>query len=193
LITLSALSLSATAAFSQDDEIITVQRLDFNSLQDDWIQMEVELRANRNTLEDARDPGYVEDIKITLYVGYLMDEAERKFDYYTSDVEIVIMERNDTNHVYFYLPGLIAERDRLRDEPDFYYAEVSIGGEEQPPQENAMSGNIPNLEILEKFISNANSEGAVNEDKLMPIYLVPGDRIGRVRDLPIFLRRDVRD
>jgi hypothetical protein len=170
-----------------------VDRVDFNSLRDDWIQMEIELSCDGNPAPDARDERYVEKIKVKAYVAYERDGQARSFDYYTSEVEIIIMEKGDNNNVYFYLPGLIVERDSLSTDPDFYYVEVSVNGEPQKPQKSAMSSNIPNLEILNSFISKADSEGAVNDDILMPIYLVSGIDIGRVSDLPAFVRRDVRD
>lgn len=174
-------------------EAIKVDRVDFNSLRDDWIQMEIELSCEGNPREDARDPRYVEKIRLKAYLAYERDAGERSYDYYTSEIEIIIMERGDNNNVYFYLPGLIVERDKLQTDPDFYYVEVSVDGESQKPQKAAMSSNIPNLEILNSFISKADSEGGVNEHMLMPIYLTSGIDLGRVSDLPAFLRRDVRD
>lgn len=174
-------------------EAINVDRVDFNSLRDDWIQMEVELSCQGNPSPEARDKNYVEKIKVKAYLAYERDARKRSFDYYTSEVEIVIMEKGDDNNVYFYLPGLIVERDQLKTDPDFYYVEVSVDGEAQKPQKTAMSTNIPNLDILNSFISKAESEGAVNEHVLMPIYLTSGIDLGRVSDLPAFLRRDVRN
>lgn len=182
------LNLSAMA-----QNAIEVDRVDFNSLRDDWIQMAVELNCRGNPSPEARNSRYVEDIQVRVYLAWERDASERQYDYYTSEVEIVIMEQGDDNNVYFYLPGLIVERDRLRQDPDFFYVEISVGGEEQEPQKKAMSSNIPNIDILESFISNAGAESLENEHILMPIYLVSGIDLGRVSDLPIFLRRDVRD
>jgi hypothetical protein len=174
-------------------EAIKVDRVDFNSLRDDWIQMEIELSCEGNPSPDARDSNFVEMIKVKAYLAYERDASKREYDYYTSEVEIVIMEKGDDNNLYFYLPGLIAKRDQLKTKPDFYYVEVSVKGEPQKPQKAAMSSNIPNLEIVNSFVSRADSEGADNEHVLMPIYLVSGIDLGRVSKLPAFLRRDVRD
>lgn len=186
-----ALFAAAFGAYAQ--EAIKVDRVDFNSLRDDWIQMEIELSCEGNPAPDARDKNYVEKIKLKAYLGYTRDAAAREYDYYTSEVEIIIMEKGDDNNVYFYLPGLIADRDQLQTKPDFYYVEVSVNGEPQKPQKAAMSSSIPNLDILNSFISKADSEGADNEHVLMPIYLTSGIDLGRVSNLPAFLRRDVRD
>lgn len=176
-------------------DAVEVDRVDFNSLRDDWIQMAIELSCHGNPAEDARDDDYVENIKVKVYLAYTRDESAREYDYYTSEVEIIIMEKGDDRNVYFYLPGLIAERDNLKEDPDFYYVEISVDGETQAPRARsaAMSSNIPNLEILNSFLSNAESGGSENAFVLMPIYLVSGIDLGRVSDLPAFLRREVRD
>jgi hypothetical protein len=184
--------LAASLALSAQEDI-RVDRVDFNSLRDDWIQMEIELSCEGNSAKEARDKNYVEKIKVKAYLGYTRDASSHSFDYYTGEVEIIIMEKGDDNNVYFYLPGRIAERDQLKTDPDFYYVEVSINGDAQKPQTAAMSSNIPNLDILNSFISKADSEGADNEHLLMPYYLVSGIDLGRVSKLPAFLRRDVRD
>lgn len=170
-----------------------MDRVNFNSLRDDWIQMEIELSCNGNSDPEARDERFVEKIGVKAYLAYERDASPREFDYYTSEVEIIIMEKGDDNNVYFYLPGLIVERDRLKKEPKFYYVEVSVDGEAQNPQKSAMSSSFANLEILNSFVSRADAEGSVNEHLLMPIYLVSGIDLGRVSDLPAFLRRDVRE
>ena len=174
-------------------EDIRVDRVDFNSLRDDWIQMEIELSCEGNSAEEARDEDYVEKIKVKAYLGYTRDASTRSFDYYTSEIEILIMKKRVDNNVYFYLPSLIVERDNLKTEPDFYYVEVSVDGDAQKPQKEAISSSIPNQNILDSFISKADSEGADNEHVLMPIYLVSGTHRGSVSQLPAFLRREVRN
>jgi hypothetical protein len=183
--------LVAMVGFAQ--EAISVDQVDFNSLRDDWIQVEVELSCHGNPAPDARDKRYVEQIKVKVYLAYVRDASARQYDYYMSECEIVIMEQGDDNNVYFYLPGLIVERDQLPTDPEFYYVEISVADEVQLPQRSAMSSNISNLEILQSFISRANADGSVNDHILMPIYLVSGIDLGRVDSLPIFLRRDVRE
>lgn len=190
ILALILVSSSLSSLIAQ--EAIEVDRVDFNSLRDNWIQMEIELSCRGNPLPEARNSRFVENIRVKVYLAYTRDQQAREYDYYTSEVEIVIMEQGDDNNVYFYLPGLIVERDRLKKDPDFYYVEIFVDGEALKPQKTAMSRNIPNLEILESFISNADSGSVDNDHFLMPIYLVSGINLGRVSDLPVFLRRDVR-
>lgn len=185
-----AVVVGAQTAIAQ--EAIEVDRVKFNSLRDDWTQMEIELSCNGNPSEDARNARFVEKIGVKAYIAYERDASAREYDYYSSEVEIVAMEQGDDNNVYFYLPGKIVERDRLDKEPAFYYVQVTVDGETQTPQKSAMSRNIPNADILNSFVSRAESDGSANEHMLMPIYLVTGIDLGRVSDHPTYLRRDVR-
>ena len=173
------------------EEAIKVDRVNFKSLRDNWVQMEVELSCQGNPSPEARSTRHVEDIKVKAYLGYKVDDG---FDFYYSEVEIIIMEQGDDNNVYFYLPGLIVERDKLSSiDPDYYFVELTVGGEVQPSQRSARSSSIKNEAILASMKSKADSEGAENEHILMPVYYAPAQYLGNIDKLPIFLRRDVRD
>ena len=158
--------------------------------------MEVELRCGFNLSPDARDKDYIENVKAKVYLAYPRDSATAVYDYYCSEVEMVIMEANEDYNLYFYVPGLIAERDQLNQpDPAFYYVEISVAGVAQDPQGGspALSAKIKNLQVLQSFIAKADEESVVNEFSLMPIYHVPAQFQSRVDKLPLFLRRDVRD
>jgi hypothetical protein len=180
---------ASISTFAQ--EAISVDRVNFKSLRDNWVQMEVELSCGGNPLPEARDKRYVEEIKVKAYLGYKVDDG---FDFYFAEVEIIIMEQGDDNNVYFYLPGQIVERDGLSSiDPDYFFVELSVGGEEQPSQKSARSSSIKNDAILASMKGKADSEGADNEFILMPVYSVPAEYLGKIDKLPVFLRRDVRD
>jgi len=176
--------------------IVDVRRVDFRKTQQYWIQMEVQLQCGSNFSSDAKDQDYIENVKAKVYLAYARDTTTAVYDYYCSEVEIVIMEANEDYNLYFYLPGLIAERDQLNQpDPAFYYVELSVAGVALAPQAGsaAISAKIANSQVLQSFISKANQESVVNEFALMPIYHVPAQFRSRVEKLPLFLRRDVRD
>ncbi|TVP75739.1 MAG: hypothetical protein EA353_13350 [Puniceicoccaceae bacterium] len=188
------LILFASLTQSAFADLIKIDRVNFNSLRNDWIQMEIQLSSQDNSTAGARHRNFVENIKVKVYLAYERDAAARLFDYYISEVEIIAMERRNSNNVYFYLPGVIANRDRLRKDPDFFYVEISVDGEVQAVQNNGKSRNIANADILNSFTSRADAEIGANQHILMPIYLVgPGIDVGRVSDLPAFLRRDTQN
>ncbi len=181
------------SACAHAQEAIEVDQVNFKSLRDDWVQMEVQLQCGKNPDPAARDDRYVSNIKVKAYLGYALKE-KGQFDFYTSEVEIVIMEQGDDNNVYFYLPGLIVERDQLSStDPDYYFVEVSIDGKLQPVSKNARSSSLRDDSVLASMKSKADSEASKNEHILMPVYLTPVDYVGRVDKLPTFLRKDVRN
>ena len=87
--------LSATA-----QEAIMVESVDFNSLRDDKLQIEIKLSCEGNIDPEARDRDFVEDIQVKAYLAFERDVQERSFDYYTSKVEIIIMEKGDDKNIY---------------------------------------------------------------------------------------------
>jgi hypothetical protein len=179
----------AATSFAQD--MVEVDRVKFNSLRDNWVQMEIQLSCNGNPLPDAKNSRYLEDIGVKVYLAYSEDGAAGKFSYYISEVKIVIMEQGDKNNVYFYLPGLLVERDRLKTDPDYYYVELTVDGTALPPQERtSMSSSIKSLQILESMKSSATAAEEENKGKLMPVYFAPAEYLGRVDRLPTFLRID---
>lgn len=184
------LFLLASISFAAD--AIKVEQVKFNTTKDDWIQMEIELKCEGNPLPDAKNEKFLENIKVKAYVTYSEDGAANKYAYYTSESEILIMEKGESYNVYYYLPGLIVERDRLKKDPDFYYVEISIGETVLPPLPNSMSRSIKNLTMLESMKTQAAAEGDTNANILMPIYYAPGYVLGNVSDLPTYLRRDPR-
>lgn len=183
--------LATSMSIFAQAEAIKVDRVNFKSLRENWVQMEVELSCQGNPAPDARNKRFVEDIKVKVYLGYKVGDG---FDFYFSEVEIIIMEQGDDNSVYFYLPGQIVERDKLSStDPDYYFVELTIGGVEQPSQRAARSSSIKTEAILASMKSKADSEGADNEHILMPVYYTPAQYLGNIDALPVFLRRDVRD
>ena len=46
--------------------------------------------------------------------AYPKGDSADEFVYFTSEVEVLIMEQRDQNNVYFYLPGAVMERDGLK-------------------------------------------------------------------------------
>ena len=160
--------------------------------------MEVELACKGNLSPEARDPDYLGNVEVKVYLAYLPNEAQApNYDYYTSELEIAIMERRENYNVYFYLPGLIAERDGCVGRKSGVLSTLkslsTVRRNSPKGGSKAISDSIANLQILQSFLSKAESEGQVNEHLLMPIYLVSGTDLGRVSDLPTFVRRDVRD
>ena len=121
------------------------------------MQIEIDLLCNGSTSPDARNPDFVENITIKPLIAYTMGGGfsvlflfRRSYDY---------VEARDKSSVYFYMPGLVAERDELPSRPDYYYIEVSIGGVIQDPSDagEALSSSIRDLDVLKNAIKSGGS------------------------------------
>jgi hypothetical protein len=172
---------------------IEVSKVDFNTTKDDWIQMQVELDFGDNTLPDARDKDFFSNVGVKVYVAYEIDAAKRQYDYYSCEVKIALAEAKEKYNVYFYLPGMIVERDRISQaKPAFYYVALDLAGNELAPKQGsyAISNSIKNLQILNSFLAKAKEMSASTKGLLMPSYFAPGAYKSRVQKQPLYLRLD---
>ena len=187
---ISALLVSLHVLVAQD--AVTVERVKFDSLGDDWMQIEIELLCNGSMSPDARNPDFVENITIKPLIVYSMGGGD--FQFYTSSVEVMIMEARDKSSVYFYMPGLVVERDELSSRPEYYYIEVSVGGLTQDPSDagEALSSSIRDLEILKKMQLRAQSQSQLinNEGLLLAAYFAPKEYSSGARNQPVYNRRE---
>lgn len=169
-------------------EAVTVDRVKFNTVGDRWVQVEIELTCNGNPAPDAVNKDYVERIMVKPLLAYRTGSGE--YNFYTSQVEILIMEARDKNTVYFYMPGLIMERDEIRGDPEFHYVEISIAGQVQEPQKGPAMGNIASEAMLKNMQSKAEAQSEANKNILIPSYFAPPQLRGDSRKEPVYLRRE---
>jgi hypothetical protein len=191
---LSAVLIAPLSLLAQSFPV-EVQNVTFRGIANDWIQVEVQLLANENTTEGARSRQFVENVGVELLLAYERDGSTSSFDYYSSQVEVLVMERGDRPNVYFFLAGPVVKRDRLpKGEPFAYLVNLTIKGADVPMVARAVStrirGNDSAINSLRQF---ARSESGLNEGILMPSFFAPlGDIRAQVRGEPIYLRRDVK-
>ena len=113
------------------------------------------------------------------------------------------MEVGSPRSVYFYLPGDIVKRDRLKMQPDFYYVQLDVGGTEVPLFSEAGKLNADMLAAVHKQISTkkefdgardlADRGVAANAGMLRPQYMVPYaifDTLPQGSPSPEFIRED---
>lgn len=184
----------------------------------EWIRMQVELQANFNpeaklTAEEKADKAgkkaankqWVDKIKVTVTQIYkplsVKDAAE--FSYYRASATVLTMEVGSPRSVYFYLPGDIVKRDRLKLQPDYYYVQLEVGGTEVPLFSEA--GRItPDMlaAVHKQFVNKKDFDGArdladrgvaANAGMLRPQYMVPYsifDNLPAGSPSPEFIRED---
>ncbi len=187
---LTLLALIAMSCSAQ--EAVTVDRVKFNPLGDDWLQMEIQMKCNGNSLLEGAEKEFVENIVVKPLLVYA--KKQKGFRFYSAEVEIMIMKQGDENRVYFYVPGPIVERDELSRTPDYFYIEMTVNGTLQEPIINgaALSSSIENLSVLRNMQTLAEAQLPGNEHLLMPVYFVPDEYRGSVSQLPIFIRREFK-
>ena len=184
--------------------------------QNPWIRTQVELRANFNPeakavaeVDPAKKPAnklWVDKVKVTLTQIFkpIGATTAAEFAYYRASATVLTMEVNTERSVYFYLPGDVVKRDRLKAQPDYYYVQVEVGGAEQPLFTEVgrpvadMQGALHKMFLDKKAFDDARSlaDRAVNTNNglLRPQYLVPYsifDNLPQGSPSPEFIREDV--
>ena len=184
--------------------------------QSQWIRTQVELHANFNPEAKAApdteagpkkpiNKTWVDKVKVTLTLIFkpIGTTTAAEFSYYRSTATVLTMEVNTDRSVYFYLPGDIVKRDRLKMQPDYYYVQLEVGGAEQPLFTEAgrpvadMTNSLHKQFLDKKIFDNARSEAdrAVNSNTgmLKPHFLVPAaffDILPQGSPQPEFIREE---
>jgi hypothetical protein len=224
---LLALCLPVSAAFAQatkdanaSKSPVTVRSVHFDPVKiggqkNDWIRMQVELHANFNpeTKAAAEDKAgkrpankqWVDKIKVTVTQIFkpLTAKDATEFSYYRASATVLTMEVNSDRSVYFYLPGDIVKRDRLKMQPDYYYVQLEVGGTEIPLFTEAgrivpeMAGSVHKMFINKKDFDGARDLAdrgvGANAGMLRPQYLVPYsifDNLPQGSPSPEYIRED---
>ena len=191
---LLALSLCiANITFAQDSAA-QVDNIKFKNLSDDWVEMEVQIKANRNLSPDAKNERFVDNIKVLGYFAYVRDRKARTFDFYKAEVEIISIEQGKTENVYFYMPGIVVKRDRLPKEPPYYFVALEINGQVLPIDSRAYSKSTLNDDTIRSMKTKADAESEPNDFILMPSYNAPLALIGaRPSKMAPLIRREPKE
>ena len=176
---------SALVAFGQ---VVSVDKVKFISLEDDWLQCEVQIRTNRNTMPEAVSDRFINNVGVRLYLGFDNFNNEN-IDFYYSDVTAMILERGDKNSVRFYIPGKIMKINRYS-KPKYYYSEIVVNNKPLESSSRAFSNNLQNKDKLNNFIRKAKLEYKKNYGRLMPSYLTPISIVGSDKYAPTYLRNN---
>lgn len=178
-----ALSLFCLAnlGLAQADDIVQVDNIKFKNLREDWVQMEVSLRANRNTMEGARNERFVDNIIVTGYFAYEVKSSPSGFEFYKAQVEVISIEQGKKQNVYFFMPGVVAERDRLPKTPEYYFVSLEVNGQIMKMTNNAYSSKLNETSIV-SMKNRADAEADKNQFILKPHYSAPLTFIGADMD-----------
>ena len=180
---LIALSLCLGCSLFGQDSAAQVDSIKFKNLDNDWVEMEVKIKANRNTAPEAKNERFVDNIKVLGYFAYERDRKARTFDFYKAEVEVISIEQGKTENVYFYMPGVVVKRDRLPKTPPYYCVALEINGQVLPIDSRAYSKSTLNDDTIRSMKTKADAESETNDFILMASYNAPLAAIGARPDV----------
>ena len=181
------LILTFTFALISMGQVVSVNKVKFTSLNNDWLMSEVEIATGRNTLSNAVSERYIENVGVRLYLGFKNDRLDGGVDFYYSEVTAQILERGDKNTIRFFIPGKEMEMNRYN-KPLYYYAEILVNGQPISPKSRAFSTRLQSEESLKNFVKKAKAGSKKNLGRLIPSYLAPRGIVGSEPDAPAYLR-----
>lgn len=168
-----------------------------------WNCMQVEVAANYNPDPKALNKTWVDKIKLTVTQVYKTKSPKPEdWNYYRSAVTILTLEVNQPRTVSFYLPGDVVKRDNLRKEPDYFYVQPEISGNEEPlfdakgsviaEQSRAISRDLSQKKNFDGAKDVADRCAGNNSGILRPQFLVNYREVPNVvPPSPEFIREDL--
>ena len=107
------------------------------------------------------------------YLCYERDRKTKSFDFYKAEAEIISIEQGKKKNVYFFLPGVVVDRDRLPKTPPYYFVALEVDGKVLPLNNRAYSESSLNKDTLRSMKQKADAESKVNDFILKPHYHAP--------------------
>ena len=168
-------------------QVVSVDKVKFISLQDDWLLTEVHISTGLNTLSGATSKRFVENVGVRLYLGFRNTNLRDGIDYFYSEVTALILERGDKNTIRFYIPGKVMDMKRYN-KPQYYYAEIVVNQTPLEPRSRSYSSGFQGTDSLKNFAKKAKVGSFKNLGRLMPSYLSPLSVVGSDPGAPAYLR-----
>ena len=153
--------------------------------------MAVELTGGRTADPQAVNPKFVDDIEVTVLIGFKLGDAE--FQFFDSKVEIITLEEGEDAVVRFYLEPEIVDRLNLPKEPYAYLVEIEAAGEAVTSTRKMRADYMKTPALVESFKTASRKEGVSdNNGLLVPVYdsiFWTGVNRGELQDTPAYKRK----
>ncbi len=191
---------------------VTFQQTKLGGQVNPWNRMQVEIQANTVAPEakpaagaeaaKAGNKKWVDKVKVTVTQIYKTTSVKPEdWNYYRSSATVLTIEVNQPRSVLFYLPGDIVKRDTLKKEPDFYYVQLEVAGNEEPvfdargivlaDQKMALHKDLQTKAKYDPAKDAADRGVITTPGVLRPQYLVLYADTPVVPSSPEFIREDV--
>ncbi|GHB96375.1 hypothetical protein [Cerasicoccus arenae] len=190
-------SLLLGPAFSQlsaqTQDPVTVKNVKFYSKEGAYKDYlcEIELEGQVNPNPEATNPKYVDDVKVSLLMGYPHPNKSGEFIFHISEVVIATMEVKKSRKIGFWLPYDIAQRDNVGKEPEFWYIDIEVDNSQIPISQanvrNRASSNLRNPTAIQSMQNQASN---ASEGILLPGYLSGNGYRERGENRPPFIRKE---
>ena len=172
-------SLILVSSGSLAAQMVKVRNIEFNDTfrqaDEDWLQMEVELRANqKNPDPEAINENYLTNVLVEVTMAYKnpQSDSEQKFLFFRNSITLAALEQGNDRTTYFFLPGEVIEMYDLPNRPPYAYVRFEVEGEEIPPNENHLYDKLkPNM--LESFKQMADNYEDQTEGMLVNMLEAP--------------------
>lgn len=168
-----------------------------------WNRMQVELMmVSDNPDAKALNKKWLDKVKVTVTQVYkTASKKPEDWNYYRASSTVLTIESNQPRSVLFYLPGDIVKRDVLHKEPDYYFVQLEVAGNEVPifdpkgtliaAQTRAVHKDIATKAAFDAA-KDAADRGVVNTPGILrPQYLIAYQDNPVVPSSPEFIREDV--
>lgn len=168
-----------------------------------WNRMQVELMmVAENPDAKATNKKWLDKVKVTVTQVYkTASKKPEDWNYYRASATVLTIESNQPRSVLFYLPGDIVKRDVLHKEPDYYFVQLEVAGNEVPLFDPKGTLVAAQARAVHKDIStkaafdaakDAADRGVVNTPGMLrPQYLIAYQDNPVVPSSPEFIREDV--
>lgn len=151
--------------------------------------VEVEVEAQENPNPEAPNKNFLDDVTVSLLIGYPHPSKDGEFIFHKSAVTIATLEIKKSRKIGFWLPYDIARRDNVSKEPDYWYIDLEVDGQQvKITQNNVGNRASSNLRKPEAISSMQNKSSEASEGILLPGYLSGNGYRERGEDRPAFIR-----
>ncbi|WOO41887.1 hypothetical protein [Rubellicoccus peritrichatus] len=185
--------LPSVFAHAQQKLPVEVSRVNFNSNARPykWNNIVIQLQANQNPDPQAANPRYVDNITVTLTLGYESKGAS-PFTFYQAEATLVTLETGKKKEIAFWMPYDVVQRDNLPKEPKYWIVELEVNGQQLNllvDNKKSFSSGFTNLDSINGFKSQASGKLSETDGILVPTYLSPNPYIDQ-REPAAFIRKE---
>lgn len=193
------LALPGVASAQAVDGLVTVDEFEFTTFRlagadGEWMRVAIELRAGANPLPEARNPRFVDDVSVRVFLGFQGPDGALLF--YRSAADLVSLEQGEERVVEFFLPPEVVGRERLNREPFAGLVEIAVGGRTLPlAREHIVGSALSDAARIDGFKGRIEEAAEATDGILLPVYETPFYRATdreRMRTMPAYrIRRGV--